>query len=635
MLRLGPRRTERPADCGVTLVGPLDADAPVTVDAGGAISPAGAGWCLDWWIGADDRWYLPSREPSVRQRRESAAPVLETAVRIPSGDATQVVYAVPGSSSIGAGTSRSTRRQYTVVEFANDSPVPVALAVAVRPYPVVERGSAADDRRDGGLGGRPVDTVELREHPISIDRVDDRTLRVVDTVIRLPRPPSQLAAAEDHDLLQRLDRGEALVWSGPVQGPLANAVALYPLPHRTSLRLVIEVDGAEAGSSDDGSAPDPASMPSPDSVRRGWDAIIDGGGRFEFPDDGLTGAAAAARARLLLTPSDRLEQLRRQLELSGDSLGRRLRTAVGRNRSFSEPNDRPGRTAGDAGRVLAALARSGRWRETRAALDLIADSFPVATDPETGSDLVAGIGVAATTMAACWHDESYGRVGAAHGLHDLLERLLEPTVQLLNLLEQMQASNIDRARAGLALLVDAQGQHQAAAELRASMSQWTATGDPAVGLGAEDLETVTRLVERAGGVGRWSGADHSRIMHDDLVAAADFWLAARSLLFHEQPGDRNGMAPVIDLLPRFPTAWRGGGLDVLRAPTLGGLVSFAARWHGARPALLWEVASAGPITLTSSGLDPGWSTTDANGEVLLAGSSLGLADAPSPGDSFQ
>jgi hypothetical protein len=611
------------------VVGPLDADAPVLVDAAGAVSPAGAGWCLDWWIGADDRWYFPSREPSVRQRRPSAAPVVETAVRIPSGDATQVVYAVPGSPSIDPATAGSRRRQLTVVEFGNDSPVPVALAVAIRPYPVVDPDVGEPSDQIGEAADVPAPS-------ITIDRLDDRTLVVSDTVIRLPRPPSQLAASDEHDLLEGLERGEALSWSGPVDGLEANAVVLYPLPHRTSLRLVFGPATFDHGASGDPPELDPASVPSPDSVRRGWDAVLDGGGRFEFPDDGLTGAAAAARARLLLTPGTRLERLRGELELPGDSLGRRLRTALGHSdRSVSEFDDHPGGTSAAAGRVLAALARSGRWSETRAALELIADSFPVAADPTTGPDLVAGIGVAAATVAACSRDERSNRSGAAPGRIDLLERLVEPTVQLVKLLERKQGPNIDRSRAGLGLLVQALGQYEAAAELRASVTQWAATDDPAVALGAEDLETVTRLMERAGGVGRWGGGVLSRIVHDDLDVAAGFWLAARSLLFHEQPGGGAGDVPVVDLLPRFPAAWRGGGLDVHKAPTLGGLVSFAVRWHGARPALLWEVASAGPVMVTCSSLDPGWSTAEAGGEVLLAGSTQGLADAPAPGDSFQ
>jgi len=57
-----------------------------------------SGWSLDWWIGADDRWHTPSTDAGVRQRLVGDAPVVETAVRIPGGDAVQRVYAIHATS---------------------------------------------------------------------------------------------------------------------------------------------------------------------------------------------------------------------------------------------------------------------------------------------------------------------------------------------------------------------------------------------------------------------------------------------------------------------------------------------------------------------------------------------------------
>jgi hypothetical protein len=50
-----------------------------------------------------------------------------------------------------------------------------------------------------------------------------------------------------------------------------------------------------------------------------------------------------------------------------------------------------------------------------------------------------------------------------------------------------------------------------------------------------------------------------------------------------------------------------------------GKVSVAIRWHGERPALLWEVAAApaDEVVLRCSVLDPQWSTTAHSGEALL------------------
>ncbi|WP_420450744.1 hypothetical protein [Ilumatobacter sp.] len=73
---------------------------------------------LDWFVAADDRWHVPSREPTVRRRRVEGTPVLETRLRIPDGDAVQRIWAVPDA---GGGV---------VVEFENESPMPVAVAVS-------------------------------------------------------------------------------------------------------------------------------------------------------------------------------------------------------------------------------------------------------------------------------------------------------------------------------------------------------------------------------------------------------------------------------------------------------------------------------------------------------------------------
>ena len=70
-----------------------------------------------------------------------------------------------------------------------------------------------------------------------------------------------------------------------------------------------------------------------------------------------------------------------------------------------------------------------------------------------------------------------------------------------------------------------------------------------------------------------------------------------------------------------PDAWLGQGWEVHDAPTRHGRLSYAVRWHGDRPALLWDLEphrSLDAVRLTVPGLDPTWSTTDPKGEALLA-----------------
>lgn len=82
----------------------------------GAIEPWDGGPGLDWYVAADDRWHVPAREPTVRQRRLDGTAVAETRVRVPNGDVVQRVASVAD----GPG--------YTVIEVENDSTMPVAVA---------------------------------------------------------------------------------------------------------------------------------------------------------------------------------------------------------------------------------------------------------------------------------------------------------------------------------------------------------------------------------------------------------------------------------------------------------------------------------------------------------------------------
>lgn len=64
----------------------------------------------------------------------------------------------------------------------------------------------------------------------------------------------------------------------------------------------------------------------------------------------------------------------------------------------------------------------------------------------------------------------------------------------------------------------------------------------------------------------------------------------------------------------------GRRLAIHHAETPYGKLSVAIRWHGARPAFLWEIvaATADPVVLRCEALDPKWSTREHVGEALLA-----------------
>jgi hypothetical protein len=99
--------------------------------------------------------------------------------------------------------------------------------------------------------------------------------------------------------------------------------------------------------------------------------------------------------------------------------------------------------------------------------------------------------------------------------------------------------------------------------------------------------------------------------HDERIAAS-FVSLVRDSLVRDHKGS-------LELLGVVPDSWLGQGVEVHDAPTRHGVLSYAVRWHGARPALLWELDGARRgVTITAPGLDPEWSTTEASGEALLS-----------------
>ncbi len=139
--------------------------------------------------------------------------------------------------------------------------------------------------------------------------------------------------------------------------------------------------------------------------------------------------------------------------------------------------------------------------------------------------------------------------------------------------------------------------------------------------GGRPLDRLRWLVDIATGTWTWPTSVDPRLRSgstgdgNDVVVTAGLLLLVRQLLVRETPA---GLA----LVSRLPDSWLGQGIEVHDAPTAHGPISYAVRWHGDRPALLWERTpheAEGPgAVLTAPGLDPSWSSPETSGEALLA-----------------
>jgi hypothetical protein len=139
----------------------------------------------------------------------------------------------------------------------------------------------------------------------------------------------------------------------------------------------------------------------------------------------------------------------------------------------------------------------------------------------------------------------------------------------------------------------------------ATLEDWGFDDEAAAAWSALGSRARRRARRRSDRPATWAEVERGRER-----GGAELLAPLRSLLVHET-------ADGVALLTALPPAWVGQPLEVHDAPTrAAGLVSYAVRWHGDRPALLWECERL-PTTMRAPGLDPAWSTSEPRGDVLL------------------
>lgn len=610
-------------------VGVLDGAGIGTVDPRGLVTGPDGHWSLDWWIGADDRWHVPSRETAVRQSLLEDVPVPVTAMRVPGGDVVQRVWGFRDASG----------GDLLAVEFENASRLPVALALAVRPY--------------GPDGAGRIEQIDIAEDRILVDGV---------VGLWLDRAPARRAVSTlaGGDVATPVLAGQAEIESGPTEqcsAGFATGAIVVPVPHTAVVRLFVPLDDLAR------QAP-PTTVPPADAVARGWVSHLDRHLRVEIPDPEMAGTLRAASAGLLLAAAGRRltgeDPTTDTAALVGtlDRLGLHdeARLIVASLPSGQGTGGRLGGTDTSGDATSAALVAAARhWRATRDD-ELVAElAGPLAAGAHhhtrgrsllrRGPDLPPGPGALAWRLRAML-DVSDALGGG--GQPDAAQAVAQLTAEVRDSLDASLAAtgsstdpvDLRALIAGAFDLVDPS--HPA---LGAVLDGVAATGldDGSVaqltgptGLSTQLTSLVARVemrrgdaraldrlgwLVRCGGESRtWSDLVHPRLgtgcggTGGSAAAASAVADAILDLLVQERQQS-------LVLCPVWPRDWLGAGIEVHGMATTVGRLSFAVRWHGARPALLWELElhpGVGPVTLTIPGLDPSWSTTEPRGDALLA-----------------
>jgi hypothetical protein len=657
-----------------TAVGNLGSPWEAIVDPRGLVTPWFDGWSLDWWIGADDRWHVPSREAGVRQRLVDATPVVETSMRVAGGDAIHRAYGVADGDLL-------------VVDIENASPAPFVVALAVRPY------------NPEGLA--VVERIELHDRTVTVDGRP---------ALLLPKKPARMAGSTFYDgdsagIVMSGQAGTALPRPLKCDTGLAQAAFLFPVPHRTSLQVAIPLAPARRtrrrglARRRAEKAPDmPSPVPTAQSVARGWEAVSRRGMRLDLPAGRLAEAVDANRRFLLLfhdgaditpgpftyhrfwfrdaaymvTALDRYGFHKEAAEVIEHFPDRqRVDGFFYSQRQEWDANGAALYAAGEHFRLTgeadvldpAAIDHAVKWiqrtrnRKRRRKDPALRGLMPASVSAEHLGPLdyyywdafwsLRGLLDGATLLAANGAAEAATTTaGWAADLRADLDASMAIVAQRLgtNVIPAGPRRRIDPAIIGSLVacwpLELMPYDHPAIAATAAALRDRFCIdraffqGISHTGFGtyltlqlafvefeAGDRRAVDRLewlLEAATPTLTWPEAIHPQLgggcMGDGHHgwAAADFLTFVRRLLIREVEG---GVA----LCSLLPAVWVGQPLEVHDAPTHHGLLSFAVRWHGERPALLWELKRRGdvPVRLTAPGLDPAWSTTETTGEALL------------------
>lgn len=571
-----------------TPVGTIDGGSVADVDPAGLVRRRDAAWSLDWWVGAEDRWHHPSVEASVRQELRDDCPVVVTALRVPGGDVTQTVYGV-----------RATAPQWNddavVVDIVNDTSVPVALAVVLRPLTPDGAGELSDVRVDGptlSVGGR-------------VAAVLSRSVSRVAFGDGAGSAAARLRAGED------VEPGQG-GFEAP-RGRDLEVACVVPLPHSAMVRVLLPAPPppprrrvAHAGPSADWQSPES------DAVVAGWQAHSRRVATVETPEL-LHGRVVAAGARVLaLAAGDGLHD--GDGELTVATRAAQLAELLVRA-GIDEPLE-PLLAALLEGRALGGAIRLGDRSDATVALVHVAGALlDRAESGDAAEELLALVDAALRRIERRTDtrpDESLERsagVAAAH-LVAPLARLGQP--ELAAAARELADAMTISGSSTVADATDVSSLVARALVVRSTLAS---------GSGVEAMSLLAPLV-RLG----------SPAVVGDRVDGGGYSVGARGF---DAPAVAARMAAVLDasvletadgatLGAGWTQGWYGAPCEVHGLRTSFGELSFALRWHGTRPALLWEVLPRDgadrdrPPVLRAPVLDPSWSSSGWQGEALLA-----------------
>ena len=535
------------------------------VDDRGVIYPDRRPLSVEVWFGVGERWLRGGSGDGVRQLRVNGLPVVETRQRVGEADLVQTAWA----DESGDGQGRIN------IELANETDDAVIAAVVVRPFERLSAGSISAIRSTGTFivaNGRPI--VDLGREP-------------GDSATALDLDRSRPAVLESVSLPTGERAGSEEMSDADGRASLAAMIPLTPGVERT----IQVLDGREEATI----APAPL-----EAVVRGWAHHVGSAGEVDLPT-WPNHLFASLTSSLLGAAGERRRPLGDQTwSLTDDALLVCALGATGLGEAGTE-------IVGELIRNLrAGNVEHARWPDVAAALAAVVDTADgqalLTRERETVAS-VAGYVLstskdnAITTSLIEAVEISNGPDAAADAAQIVGKPGDGATARALLRHGWTQPSDAHLAEPGADRASDPE---QVAFNMVASMQR----GEPS--------EPLVALRSAAGSSWRWArdSCGDSPHVRAQLAIGLVSWCRRVSI---------TPTGNVIDLLPGMRRSWYGQPVSFSRLPVAGGRLSCALRWHGARPALLWEFDGDMPdgYRLTCAALDPEFESTESSGEVLL------------------
>ena len=540
-------------------IGSISAGDIHNVSPSGQIGPLGSEYILHWGVRADDRWHIARDEKAIRQGIAEDGVSIETRLRVSGGD---IVHRASSTPYKG--------KSLVVIEIENETPIPVALALFTS-------GSA---------------TWKCEEKTLTRDLIP---------IISASKAVGHcLIATSEDELLERLRSEEGQEEIERLNSGKGSQVAVvFPLPHSATLRLVF------SGDNDGDSLPSPDDLPNLEGIANGWGVHLEQGSTAVLEDERLERILFSARRHLL----------------------------VGCEQDLNSPYWLQGSPSYTPALAVVSMSLWGHSEAASRLLKQLIDQYQVSSFQHHEREYLSYLLWACSEFTLLhgnhevsvpslqWASEQVGNFLSSiprRGIrrrsdHSFLRLGVESSISILQ--RSAQDEEAHRLQDVLPKIYRSNSISEYSASLPNALLNLDQAAKPLSKclldyLGASDnSDLLNRIIAKATPSGAFSSGERFQ----DPFASALFLIFLRRFLLSQPQKNVSTVA----LFPSYNPRWFNVPVEVSNMPTSNGGIGYAVRWHGDRPALLWEGNFSSEVSFISPEFDPNWESRETQGEALF------------------